>query len=145
MSKFLTTPGQRFRAGACASALATAAVLGSMATAVPAQADTESRGTTTSAPARPYGTVIARSGLNERQYPSTDSSVKGTLPHRAQVGLHCKVRAQNLEGNEVWYLLRDKNTWVSAKYVEATGNVRLCKDATHSAPDNNAKPSGVMG
>ncbi|TXS52681.1 SH3 domain-containing protein [Streptomyces sp. t39] len=80
-------------------------------------------------PAKPYGTVAAQSGLNLRAYPSTDSSVKGTLANRAQVGLVCKVRAQNIAGNDVWYLVRDsRKVWVPARYVVATGAVKYCKD-----------------
>ncbi|MET9109350.1 SH3 domain-containing protein [Streptomyces zhihengii] len=80
-------------------------------------------------PAKPYGTVTAQSGLNLRAYPSTDSSVKGTLAYRAQVGLVCKVRAQNIAGNDVWYLVRDsRKVWVPARYVVPTGTVNYCKD-----------------
>ncbi|KOG89098.1 hypothetical protein ADK38_16140, partial [Streptomyces varsoviensis] len=84
------------------------------------------------APARPYGTVTSSSGLFERQYPSTDSAVRGSLKHGAQVGLRCKVRAQNIGGNTIWYLLRDRATWVTAKYVDNTGDVKYCKDVQRS-------------
>ncbi|WP_069817044.1 hypothetical protein [Streptomyces sp. TP-A0874] len=84
------------------------------------------------APAKPYGTVIAVQGVKERQFPSTDSSVKGTLPHRAQIGLKCKVRAENVEGNNIWYLLRDRPVWVTARYVENTGTVRFCNEVLRS-------------
>lgn len=102
-------------AGALTAALALGATL---LGAAPAQAD----------PGRTSGTVIARHGINERQYPSTDSSVRGHLRHRAEVGLHCKVRAQNIQGNSVWYLLRDRSSWVSAKFVANNGPVRYCGD-----------------
>ncbi|MEE1841396.1 SH3 domain-containing protein [Streptomyces sp. NPDC007076] len=66
--------------------------------------------------------------MNERQYPSTDSSVVGDLRDGAQVGLRCKVRAQDTAGNDVWYLLRDREAWISARYVAVTGSVPYCKD-----------------
>ncbi|WP_234334549.1 SH3 domain-containing protein [Streptomyces sp. NRRL B-1347] len=68
------------------------------------------------------------SGINVREFPSTDSSVVARLPYRSTVGLRCKVRAQVVDGNDVWYLLRDRAGWVAARYVDNTGNVRLCKD-----------------
>jgi hypothetical protein len=96
-----------------------AAVLSTLAiTAAPAQAH----------PTKPFGTVIARSGLNERQYPSTDSHIVGSLPHGAEVGLKCKVRAQNIDGNTIWYLLRRNHHWVTARFVQNHGFVPFCKD-----------------
>ncbi|MFF9403335.1 SH3 domain-containing protein [Streptomyces sp. NPDC014744] len=77
---------------------------------------------------KPYATVTSKNGLNERQYPSTDSSVLGTLKYHDQVGLRCKVRAQNIAGDDVWFLLRDKQAWISAKYAALTGTVSYCKD-----------------
>ncbi|HCA87320.1 MAG TPA: hypothetical protein DEQ61_18690 [Streptomyces sp.] len=113
------------RAGLAYGAAAAAVMIGgSLLGAAPAQA---------APPAQPYGTVVTPSGVNERQYPSTDSSVKGTLAYRAQVGLTCKVRAQNIDGNTVWYLLRDEETWVTARYVDNTGYVDYCKNVMPSA------------
>ncbi|MGP4000128.1 SH3 domain-containing protein [Streptomyces sp. 8N706] len=132
MCKTLKT---RTRAWAVGTGAATAAVtLGGTLLVSPAEA----------APARPYGTVVAQTGVNERQYPSTDSSVLGFLKYGSQVGLKCKVRAQNIGGNEIWYLLRDRATWVSAKYVDNTGFVKYCKDVqrnslTHSTQAKTAK------
>lgn len=79
-------------------------------------------------PAKPYGTVTASPGVNARQYLSTDSSVRAVLKHHQKVGLDCKVRAQSVEGNTVWYKLRVSERWVPARYVANTGNVPLCKD-----------------
>ncbi|HEX5567261.1 MAG TPA: SH3 domain-containing protein [Streptomyces sp.] len=93
-------------------------VMTGTALAVPAQAQ----------PAQPYGTVIPSQGVNERQFPSTDSSVRGSLPQGAQTGLRCKVRAQDVDGNTLWYLLRTRSTWVSARHVANTGYVPYCKD-----------------
>ncbi|BBA96214.1 hypothetical protein RVR_1409 [Actinacidiphila reveromycinica] len=135
-SAALPTLRGRFVAGASALTAAVAictALLGATA----AQAAT---------PAQPYGTVVSGNGVVQRQYPSTDSSVKGSLAYRQQVGLRCKVRAQNIAGNDVWYLLRDNANWVSAKYVDNTGSVAYCKDVLRgSAAEANTVPEGAQG
>ncbi|MFF2042790.1 hypothetical protein ACFVVX_20395 [Kitasatospora sp. NPDC058170] len=43
--------------------------------------------------------------------------------------MRAKVRAQNVDGNDIWYLLRDQRTWVAARYVMNTGDVKWAKDA----------------
>ncbi|MFJ6054690.1 SH3 domain-containing protein [Streptomyces sp. NPDC092307] len=80
------------------------------------------------APSEPYGTVVTGSGVNIRQFPSTDSTRIGALESGAKVGIRGKVRAQNIDGNDIWYLLRGREGWVSARYVTNTGNVKWCKD-----------------
>ncbi|MFG2528725.1 SH3 domain-containing protein [Streptomyces sp. NPDC048516] len=117
----LVARGKKLAAGA--GALTAAAALGAtLLAAAPAHA-------TTPGPAKPFGVVTAKTGLSQRQYPSTDSSVRGHLHHRAQVGLVCKVRTQSVGGNAVWYLTREERaTWVSARYVTSNGAVRYCKD-----------------
>lgn len=105
---------------------------GTLFAAAPAQA---------AEPHQPYGKVTARTGVNERMYPSTDSSIRGTLPYQATVGLRCKVRAQNINGNTVWYLLRDRTTWVSAAYVANYGTVPYCNQVQRYQ-DNN-RPGGI--
>ncbi|MFI9328866.1 SH3 domain-containing protein [Kitasatospora sp. NPDC052868] len=94
-----------------------------------------------STPSEPYGTVVSNDGSNVRQFPSTDSSVIGTLPSGAQVGLRCKVRAQDVLGNDIWYLLRDREGWVAARYVDNTGTVRFCKDT--GTPNGSAEGGNV--
>ncbi|MEV6780769.1 SH3 domain-containing protein [Streptomyces syringium] len=97
-------------------------------------------------PVAPSGTVTAASGVNERAYPSTDSKVTGRpLKHRAPIGLRCKVRAQNIGGNEYWYLLRARPTWVAAKYVGAVGSVPLCRSVNRSALDDTPATRAAMG
>lgn len=96
-------------------------------------------------PKKPYGIVTARSGLNVRQYPSTDSSVKYVLPHGAKRGLDCKIRAQVIKGNPYWYKLRNSNYWISARYVKNIGHVKLCKDVRPSALNNSEKARKAMG
>lgn len=106
------------RASATAAATVAAVLTTLAVTAAPAQAH----------PTEPYGTVVSRSGLNERQYPSTDSHVVGSLGHGARVGLKCKVRAQDINGNTIWYLLRRNHAWVTARYVANHGYVPYCKN-----------------
>ncbi|MFD7911886.1 SH3 domain-containing protein [Streptomyces sp. NPDC059752] len=85
-------------------------------------------------PAQPFGTVVSSSGVNLRRYPSTDSSLVGNLSHGAQIGLHSKVNAQTIDGNSIWYLLRDQAVWVAARHVDNTGEVPLSKDAKPAGP-----------
>ncbi|MEU9704536.1 SH3 domain-containing protein [Streptomyces sp. NPDC047981] len=80
-------------------------------------------------PPQPFGTVVSAIGVNLRKYPSTDSAVVGTLNHGVEIGLHSKVNAQNIDGNTIWYLLRDQAVWVAARHVDNTGHVPLSKDA----------------
>ncbi|WP_435136622.1 SH3 domain-containing protein [Actinacidiphila sp. bgisy144] len=140
MATSAALPTLRGRIVTAAGALAAAAALGTtLLGATAAQA-------APAAPAQPYGTVVAGNGVVQRQFPSTDSSVKGSLAYRQQVGLRCKVRAQNIEGNDIWYLLRDNSNWVSAKYVDNTGYVSYCKDVLRSGSDvMNAVPKGAKG
>ncbi|MFE9220243.1 SH3 domain-containing protein [Streptomyces lavendulae] len=80
-------------------------------------------------PNRPYGTVESHNGVNVRNCPSTYSSVLRTLGNGEHVGLQCKVRTQNIDGNDIWYLLRERGGgWVTARYVANTGNVNWCGD-----------------
>ncbi|MEU3778943.1 SH3 domain-containing protein [Streptomyces sp. NPDC032472] len=87
-----------------------------------------------SSPQQPFGTVVSSIGVNLRKYPSTDSAIIGTLSHGAEIGLKSKVHAQDIEGNSIWYLLRDKPVWVAARHVENTGQVPLSKDAEPAQP-----------
>ncbi|MFV8133019.1 SH3 domain-containing protein [Streptomyces syringium] len=80
------------------------------------------------APQQPFGTVVSSIGINLRRHPSTDSAILGTLNKDAQVGLRSKVHAQDIDGNSIWYLLRDQAAWVAARHVANTGQVPLSKD-----------------
>lgn len=138
------TTARRVRIAATASAILMG---GSLLGASTAQASSpaDNADTTAAAPAKPYGIVTARSGLNVRQYPSTDSSVKYVLPYLAKRGLDCKIRAQVISGNPFWYKLRDSNYWISARYVHNVGHVKLCKDKYPSAMNDSAKARKAMG
>ncbi|MFD0267297.1 SH3 domain-containing protein [Streptomyces sp. NPDC127106] len=86
-------------------------------------------------PQQPFGTVVSANGVNLRRYPSTDSTISGTLTHGTQIGLMSKVHAQDIDGNSIWYLLRDKPVWVSARHVDNTGQVPLSKDVEPPHPE----------
>ncbi|MFC9229176.1 SH3 domain-containing protein [Streptomyces decoyicus] len=132
----LVARGKQLAAGA--GALATAVALGATLLAAPAQA--------APGPAKPFGVVTAKTGLSQRQYPSTDSSVRGHLHHRAQVGLVCKVRTQSVGGNTVWYLTREERaSWVAAKYVTNSGYVKYCKDVQRSRHEPNHAAKHAVG
>ncbi|MGP3925933.1 SH3 domain-containing protein [Streptomyces sp. 8N616] len=79
-------------------------------------------------PQQPFGTVVSSIGVNLRKYPSTDSAITGTVSHGAEIGLKSKVHAQVIDGNSIWYLLRDEPVWVAARHVDNTGQVPLSKD-----------------
>ncbi|AWN25957.1 MULTISPECIES: hypothetical protein [unclassified Streptomyces] len=133
----LAARGKRLVAGT--GALAAAVALGAtLLAAAPAQA--------TPGPVKPFGVVTAKKGLSERQYPSTDSSVRGYLRHRAHVGLVCKVRTQSVGGNSVWYLTRaERGTWVAAKYVTNSGQVKYCKDVHRTRVQTNHPAKHTVG
>jgi len=97
-------------------------------------------------PHRPFGVVTARTGLNVRDCPSTDCSVRGVLRHHQKVGLDCKAHAQNVKGNSLWYRLRgSRNAWVAARYVHNVGFVPLCKDRYRSALNDTVESRKAMG
>ncbi|MYS79594.1 SH3 domain-containing protein [Embleya scabrispora] len=95
-----------------------------------------------SQPDKPYGTVVSQAGVHERQAPSTDAPALGTLPSGATVGLRGKVRAQDIDGNNIWYLLRDRNAWVAARYVANTGNVPWVKELATAAAAADGDSAG---
>ncbi|MEU7636653.1 SH3 domain-containing protein [Streptomyces sp. NPDC039016] len=146
----LVARGKKLAAGA--GALTTAVALGAtLLVAAPAQADPQPRPQPQSGtekltgPGAAYGTVTAARGMNERQYPSTDSASKGDLRNGARLYLVCKVRAQNIRGNDLWYLVRgSRRTWISAKHVTNTGFVKYCKDGLRdrSQTHDSAKHEG---
>ncbi|MCZ1016292.1 SH3 domain-containing protein [Streptomyces noursei] len=80
-------------------------------------------------PSQPYGTVLSHIGVNERQSPSTDSAIIGSLGHGALVGLRCMAKAEEVEGNRFWFRLRDRDAWIPARYVKGTGHVEWCQEA----------------
>lgn len=85
-------------------------------------------------PPIPYGTVIAHTGVNTHTQPTSNSAITGTLRDEERVALDCKVRGQNVDGNDIWYRLRFRTGWVTARYVVNTGTVPFCAAETGVAP-----------
>ncbi|MFI9723049.1 SH3 domain-containing protein [Streptomyces sp. NPDC052396] len=127
---------------ATAALIAAAALGGSVLAAVPAGA---AAGSPVPAPVKPYGTITALTGVNERAHPSIDSTSRGVSRHRTQLALRCKVRAQDINGNNIWYQLRDRETWVTARYVEANGEIPRCRSLNRSAMDQSVESRHAMG
>ncbi|GHF58977.1 hypothetical protein GCM10010218_45460 [Streptomyces mashuensis] len=139
MFSSLMARGMRIAAGV----IAAAALGGTLLTAVPAQA---ADGEEAPVPlVRPYGTVTAPSGINERTFPSTDSPVRAVLKYHGQAGLRCKVRAQEVGGNAFWYLLRDRPSWVTARFVDTTGEVPYCRSVNRTALDESPASHRAVG
>ncbi|WP_354637332.1 SH3 domain-containing protein [Kitasatospora camelliae] len=95
-----------------------------------------------STPSEPFGTVVSDIGVKVREFPSTTSSQIGVLPSGFKVGLQCKVRAENIDGNDIWYLLRDRPGWVAARFVANTGNVKFAGDIASGGSASTEDASG---
>ncbi|MEU3751375.1 SH3 domain-containing protein [Streptomyces olivoreticuli] len=121
-------------------AFSVAVLAGGMLAATPVQASAP-----VPVPGKPYGTVSSTTGLNERAYPSTDSAVRSTLARGTKTALRCKVRAQEVGGNNVWYQLKDRPTWVHASFVTSNGAVPLCRDINRTALDDSPTVRAAMG
>ncbi|CAM5599230.1 hypothetical protein GCM10010329_49880 [Streptomyces spiroverticillatus] len=81
-----------------------------------------------------HGKVTSQARLLVRAAPSTGAARIGTIAPGAQVRLACKVRAQNVSGNSLWYKLSDRTGWTSARYVTNRGAIPWCPSAHRAAP-----------
>lgn len=63
-----------------------------------------------------YSSGVTTTALNLRAGPSTSDRVLDWYPVSGGVTSVCKVRAQNIDGNDLWYLT-ESGSWVSARYV----------------------------
>ncbi|MBR7675661.1 SH3 domain-containing protein, partial [Streptomyces daliensis] len=80
------------------------------------------------ASALPQGKVVSRITLNIREKPTTRSAYLGGLKPGTVVALYCKVRGQNVDGNNLWYLLGGpKPGYVAARYVKNLSHVDYCE------------------
>ncbi|MFJ2651531.1 SH3 domain-containing protein [Streptomyces sp. NPDC087420] len=112
------------------AALAVAILAGSGAlVATPAAATgTTPPEATTAVAALPKGKVIARLPLTIRERPTTNSRSLGSYQPGTIITLYCKTRGQNVDGNDLWYLLGGtKRGWVSARYVKNFSPVAYCR------------------
>ncbi|MCX5072134.1 hypothetical protein OHA84_30600 [Streptomyces sp. NBC_00513] len=104
-------------------------------------------------PRHAWGKVVSRGPLKVRSKPSTRAYVLGKVkPHR-KLALECKTRGERVDGNNIWYLLADrdrenvndgmngdedltermnhkdrKDRWVSARYVDNLSPVEWCRN-----------------
>ncbi|MEV7422447.1 MULTISPECIES: SH3 domain-containing protein [unclassified Streptomyces] len=113
--------------------LAAALIAGSGAlAATPALADgtpDTATGLVAAAPAAlPKGKVVSRLPLHIRERATSGSPSLGVLQPGAVVPLSCKVRGENVDGNDLWYRLGDGWTgYVAARYVQNLAPVDFCR------------------
>ncbi|MEE1929261.1 SH3 domain-containing protein [Streptomyces sp. TRM 70351] len=74
-----------------------------------------------------HGRVVSRAALNVRAEPTTRSRVLGSVRSGAKVALACKVRGQNVLGNDIWYKLDDRKGWLTARYVRNLDTIPWCR------------------
>ncbi|MFE4367635.1 hypothetical protein ACFRMN_05140 [Streptomyces sp. NPDC056835] len=76
----------------------------------------------------PKGKVVSRITLSIRAEPTSRSAYLGGLRPGTVIPLFCKVRGENVEGNNLWYLLGDARPgYVAARYVENQSPVPFCR------------------
>jgi hypothetical protein len=77
--------------------------------------------------ARPKGKVISRLPLSIRERPRTTSGYLGAIQPGTVIYLSCKVVGQNVDGNDLWYLLGGgRPGYVAARYVKNLSPVPYC-------------------
>lgn len=88
------------------------------------------------------GQVIARTGLNIRAMPTTNSADVGTIKYGTIIRISCKVKSQSIDGNPFWYKLADARFhagWVTARYVDNVGRApEYCRNGMADAPGDDA-------
>jgi hypothetical protein len=73
------------------------------------------------------GRVVSRGPLTVRSNPTTRASTVGSLNAGQTVALACKVKAEPVDGNAVWYRLgQDPQGWAAARYIKNLGPVPPC-------------------
>ncbi|GAA3714853.1 SH3 domain-containing protein [Streptomyces tremellae] len=76
---------------------------------------------------QPRGKVVARLPLSIRERATTNSRSLGSLQPGSVVYLRCKVRGQNVDGNNLWYRLGGgRGGYVAARYVQNLSPVPYC-------------------
>ncbi|MFE9561841.1 hypothetical protein ACFYM0_12105 [Streptomyces sp. NPDC006487] len=96
------------------------------------------------------GVVVSRGPLTVRSRPTTHSHKVGRLHPHEKVVIECKTRGERVDGNNLWYLLEDRDqkdgldeerngamtpkaakdrddNWVAARYVKNFGEVKYCR------------------
>ncbi|MFG2831166.1 hypothetical protein ACGFWI_27435 [Streptomyces sp. NPDC048434] len=68
------------------------------------------------------GHVVAEEGLVLRIGPNTQYRVVGSKEYGTVVGIVCRLKGENIEGNPVWYKLGDASyAWSSARDIVNDG------------------------
>jgi len=93
-------------------------------TATAAKPGSAKPGSTTAAYVK--GKVVSSVTLRIRSRATTNSTALGSYAPGAVVKLACKVRGQNVGGNDLWYNLSDRPGWLAARYVQNLGAVPFC-------------------
>ncbi|MFJ2211121.1 SH3 domain-containing protein [Streptomyces sp. NPDC101062] len=113
------------------AALATTPATATPATATPATATLASPAPPVAAPApaaEPKGRVVSRLTLSIRERPTANSGYLGGIQPGTVIALSCKVVGQNVDGNNLWYLLGNgRPGYVAARYVENLSPVPYCR------------------
>ncbi|MFE4257409.1 hypothetical protein [Streptomyces sp. NPDC056883] len=99
------------------------------------------------------GVVISRGPLTVRSRPTTHSHKVGRVHPHEKLSIECKTRGERVDGNNLWYLLEERDEhesmdedrkgamtpksakaakdrddrWVAARYVKNLGEVRYCR------------------
>ncbi|MCX5402929.1 hypothetical protein OHA37_03395 [Streptomyces sp. NBC_00335] len=99
------------------------------------------------------GVVISRGPLTVRSKPTTHSHKVGRVHPHEKLSIECKARGERVDGNNLWYLLEQRDEqestdedrknamtpksakaakdrddhWVSARYVKNLGKVHYCR------------------
>ncbi|MEW1752414.1 hypothetical protein ACIQU1_14095 [Streptomyces angustmyceticus] len=102
--------------------LALCALSGVLAGVVAAGPATASDGSEGDNLAAYEGRVVAEDGLVLRIGPSTHYRVVGSKEYGSVVGIVCRVKAERIEGNPVWYKLSDASyVWSSRRDIVRDG------------------------
>lgn len=87
------------------------------------------------------GIVVSHGPLTVRSRPSTYAHKVGTVNPHEKLVIECKKHGERVDGNSLWYLLRDDENdpkgraarrdddgdlWVAARYVKNLTEVRYC-------------------
>ncbi|MEV7509076.1 SH3 domain-containing protein [Streptomyces sp. NPDC091201] len=98
------------------------------------------------------GKVVSKGPLTVRSKPTTRSQSLGRVAANSRVEIKCKKNGEKVDGNSLWYRLRDNNSngnsdwengadredrtarkaydkerWVSARYVKNLSEVKYCR------------------
>ncbi|GAA1180119.1 hypothetical protein GCM10009664_52950 [Kitasatospora gansuensis] len=91
------------------------------------------------------GDVTSRIGQKVRAEPTTKSKEIGQYATGAKVRLACKVHGENVNGNDLWYRLANRDGWMSARFVRNSAPVAFCSDTGAAGAAGVAGAQGPKG